>query len=83
MQMTGGDIYEKDSPLLFVAKETKHEKYNRSEKGRARYARYRASTKGIINEHRVGTRKRIAKIIQLESELTCIKNQISKWRDCE
>lgn len=30
----------------------KHQRYNRSEKGRARYERYRVTSKGLLNEER-------------------------------
>ena len=70
---------EKTTSLLPTVKETKHEKYNRSEKGRERYARYRATTKGILNDYKQQTRRwmdhKIARIAELESELECIKSQ--------
>ena len=51
----------------------KHERYNRSPKGRARSARYRATEKGRANERRVNLRhtvKRREALIQRIEELT-------------
>jgi len=38
---------------------TKHERYNRSEKGRARYRRYRATLKGHANTRRYRLREAV------------------------
>ena len=62
--------------LLSTAKETKHQKYNRSEKGRERYARYNRSPKGVLNYTRYDIRRKKARIDLLERELReCIENQ--------
>jgi len=53
---------------------TKHERYNRSAKGKARYQRYRKSVKGHANERRVDlrhtVRRREALIQRTEGELS-------------
>lgn len=50
------------------------ERYNRSEKGRARYRRYRETEKGRANERRVhlahNVKRRQARIQTIEKELT-------------
>lgn len=52
---------------------TKHEKYNRSEKGRARSERYRATPKGRANERSSAVRQRVREreeqIRRIEEEL--------------
>ena len=49
---------------------TKHERYNRSPKGRARYRRYRETEKGRANTRRYRTheafRRRVASITRVE-----------------
>lgn len=64
---------EKTLTLLPVIKETKHQKYNRSQKGRDRYARYRASPKGILNEVRWDTKRRAARFAEVEGEFNVQK----------
>jgi len=53
---------------------TKDERYNRSEKGRARYARYRRTEKGHANERRVHlayvTQRRTEQIARLRELMT-------------
>ena len=79
--MIGGDTTAETITVLSVTKETKHQRCNRSEKGRNRYQRYRATTKGIINDLRQYNKKTLTRVAQLEEELECIRNQILKWRD--
>lgn len=73
--------YEKKVTLLPAHKETKHEKYNRSEKGRKRYAKYRASSKGILTRLREDSKRIRLRLIELEEEFECIKRQISRCSD--